>query len=662
MTSVPISVNVVPDKSVRRHIAGFLGAVAAFLIFCLPLKFGSITGVPELPYIPKDIASWIIFTYPGVFFSFASGILLLSVLLIVPVPKNINYQRLSVMLWFLLAFVTLIGAINASVKDFVILEVTHFFGIASFCASAYLLIRYRPGMKLWFITAVLLGTLAAAAQGIQQVIWGFKESLDYVYKEEVRTGFVLTGNLRDRMLQTRVYSTFSLCNSFAAHIILTLPFLSYIWFNINILKITIIFTATCIFLFVFQFCDTAGLFIISLLFSAVTVFTIFRFPVKKQHLLAALMIFIWSAILLWLLYMTESRAGILALSASALGMCIFIFLVKYRRLNIWKAAAVFLGGACVMSVIFYVMSIERGLGSFQVRLDYDIAAMKIFFKHPFTGTGWGDFFHEYTRIKTFPGEEAPHDPHNFIMSFASQAGIAGLLAATVLLLFPAAIFLLRISRNENLKSVMKITNILLLMGWYAWALHSLMDINFQIAGTAATAGLILLFPDFMEENLTIGPNILKKVFGSLFFYTVCLLSVIFSSLLGYYRIKGEFAYDRLYSICEPRFVTKEEFFSVPVSRVEDELEKCEKLMPYSPYPWLETGSFAQYRDIPSLAEPCYEMAVKLSPERAAYYYRLALAQLRLGRKDDAIKNLETAAALFPNAGYKKTLEKIRQEK
>ena len=65
----------------------------------------------------------------------------------------------------------------------------------------------------------------------------------------------------------------------------------------------------------------------------------------------------------------------------------------------------------------------------EVRADYIARASEMMLANPLCGTGWGDFFHDYTKIKKIDSAEAPHTPHNFLLALGSQCGFPGFLIA-----------------------------------------------------------------------------------------------------------------------------------------------------------------------------------------------------------------------------------------
>ncbi len=647
------------ESDAESMIARIYSVLFSLFIFLMPLKFGSITGVPEIPFLPYDLISWIIFTYPPILFPIAASIFAISAFFLFKRPQKFSFNVLLSILCSIMALISILGAFRASVKDFPILQICHFSGIA-LCVAAFVRSSEScPKMKIYAARAILLSTLFLLASGVQQYFWGFRESLDYVYGQELKTGAALPSGVMGRLQQTRIFATFSLCNSFAAHLILTIPFCIYLVFtDLVSLKLAIIFIISALVYFIFPDCPQFLFILISMAYSASVVLTIARFPLKFADKFSFAAAILLAGLFLFNLHLSGSRAAVLSFGAATALIVPALVFAKFANLR----KAIVLCVVLVFCVIpIYVMTnAGRDLGSMKVRLDYYSVASRIFAENPLIGTGWGDFFHEYPKLKQFPGTEAPHTPHNFVLSFASQCGIAGLLATLALFFaLPISAYLASL-RSEPAK---RYFDSALMLGFIAWALHSLLDINIQISGSVATALVMLCIPNFEMPALkkldVIG--ILSRPAVKFIFFQTGLLLVFFALGLSIYRLRGEYAFLALHDICEARFASEDDVKKVPISLVESKLKAAVSQMPYSPFPWAVAGAFFQRRGLWELSESCYANAAELSPERASYFYRLALNQIRQGKKTQAIENLEKAAEMFPNAEYGDLLDKIKHD-
>ncbi len=643
----------------------FVLLLAAF-VFLFPIKYGTITGVPELPYLPTDFATWIFFTFCSAMFPVGAGALLLIALLLFRRPSAFDVKGVIAAAFLALAFVSMIGAVRASVFDFAILHVCHFFGLAAFSLCAWCVLEDRPEAGRMLLYAVFLSALIAVVMGFHQMLWGFQQNLDYIYERELETGMKITGNLRGRMEQTRIFSTFSLCNSFAAHLVLTMPAcIVMIVRELKAVKTAIIVLATAMVFFVFPSCSQTAFFFVAFAYSTCVVIVLFKFPEAHARYYS------WGAAILvglgfiCMLKGTSSRAAVAAFGLSLVIMALAVAAVKFRGAGLAKIMAGLLVLCICMASLYVLTSRGRdgglGLPSLSVRLDYDRVALKIFLAEPLLGTGWGDFFHMYPTMKSFPGTEAPHTPHNFVLAFACECGILGLIVSSLVLLLPVILVFREMFRYRNLDAM----NLAIITGWIAWGIHSLFDINIDIPGTAGTAVLMLMFLKFngrlpaLLEKLDVAryPGAYKAAW-----YAAALVVLVICLGVSGWRLKGEYAFNELHSLCEPYLGKDEKSMdeSVRVEQIKFWLARTTALMPYSPFPWATVGAYAERKGVWPLGEVCYAKALERSPERSSYYYRLGLCQARLGKMDDALRNVEKAARLFPNAEYSGILEKMRK--
>lgn len=641
------------------------------LTFLLPLKYGSMAGLPEIVFsLPNtNILTIFIFTWSPVSFTLLSGILLILTILFMqsdlsdtppPEKRKTSKREIDVKLFIPLSTVMLLisvfpGVINASTKDFVYLQIIHFSGISAYVITMFLILKARPEKKEIFVNTIIAGTLMVSLLGLKQYYTGFQETLNYIYTQELKTGVKVSGAIMNRLLQTRIYSTFSICNSLAAHLILTIPISIYALykFKSTFKTVCIVFSLFTIFAIAPDLSLTPML-ILTTLSGLLAVFAYKYITEENFHSLKWLTIIPLSFLLLFILRHTSSRGAFLGFGLSII---FFIFFSKIKR-N-FKILFSFI----IFSVATYMIFSDiftRSLSSMSVRFDYYLAALKMFYKHPIFGIGWGDFFHEYTRIKTFPTQEAPHTPHNFVLSFASQAGILGACISILVLILPFFyLYLLKnkdTSERPNDDSESKIYILCILTGWLAWATHSLLDLNIQVPGTVATAFLLLLLlPKFTLKRTDIEfSNTQKKLIKIIIVLLSCI--IVFYS---YKRLKQEKSLYILQKLCNFKIVP-EKPKKIPFKYIEYQLQHTTKLMPYSPFPWSIAGMAAINSGYYSKAEIYYKKAIEKSPKRALFYEKLAKCQLLEKKYNEAKSNHNKAKSLFPNA-FQKTLKSKKSE-
>ena len=636
--------------ALRYRLAGILCVISAILIFLLPLKFGGIVGIPEIPFFPDSTVTWLVFSWPPIMFPLFSSVLLILVLTVSgkTVP---SFRFILALIWTALAFASLTGYINASTKDFPVLYISHFFGLAAFCISVYYLVEIRPDMRNLLINAVIVAALITAFMGLQQLLWGFKETADFVYRQELKSGVQVSSQLQAKILQTRVFSPFTLCNSLAAHLILVLPIcLVLIWKHIETLKTAIVIAATVGFLFVFEYCSPPAFVGMSAVYSFIVLVALFKFPGKFRSKISLAVVLLYAVLMLAILYFTGSRAAVLALGMGiAASIAIFPFPKTLRIASVLTAVMLTAAG-------LYFINAGRDLGSMSVRLDYFSVAMRIFSDNILCGTGWGDFFHQYTVFKTFPGTEAPHSVHNFILDFASQCGIAGLLLSVIALAFPAYVVLKKIRSAGHYSEHAE--NFAIILGWLAWGFHSVADINIQIPGTVATALVMIALLKVPDDSPV---RAVGKKWDVAWRLLVCFI-IVFTFWISYDRMNGEYMFSQEVKLCEPNYATSEKKTPPTRDQVELAVKNAADALPYSPFPWASAGTYFQANQNWAAAESCFLKAAELSPERSSFYHRLFISQMMLGKKQEALESIGKAKTLFPNSEeYRSSYEKLKSQ-
>jgi hypothetical protein len=506
-------------------------------------------------------------------------------------------------------------------------------------------------MRRLLINAVVAAALISAFMGLQQLLWGFKETADFIYQQELKSGVRMSSQLQGRILQTRVFSPFTLCNSLAAHLILVLPIcLVLIWKYRDTLKAAIVIAATILFFFVFEYCSPPAFIGISAIYSFIVAVTLFKFPEKFRSKISPTVVFLYAALMLAILYFTGSRAAVLALGMGiAVSIAIFPFPKTVRITSVLLVVLLTASG-------LYLINAGRDFGSMSVRLDYFSVAARIFSENILCGTGWGDFFHQYTILKSFPGTEAPHSSHNFILDFASQTGIAGLLVSAIALAFPVYVILKKIRGDGHYSGHAE--NFAIILGWLAWGFHSAADINIQIPGTVATA-LVMITLLKVPDGSSV--RAIGKKWDVAWRLLACFI-IAFTFWISYNRMNGEYLFSQEMKLCEPNYSASEKSRPPTRDQVELAVRNAADALPYSPFPWASAGTYSQATRNWAAAEIYFRKASELAPERSSFYHRLFISQMMLGKKQEALESIGKAKALFPNSReYQDSYEKLKKQ-
>jgi len=587
-----------PENKIYAYFRKFVIILILLFTFLLPLKFGGIVGVPEATSLFTDqLAAYLIITWPLFLFPLFSGVLLVLALIAFPF-KSVSFDKdkslITASLWVLLAFTSLLGAVNATVWDFVIMETTHIFGVAAYIITVYLFFKNVPKAKMMLTASILAGLVVTVYLGMEQYFVGFKEMQEFIAKQE-KAGILSNEVIKAKIFDDRLNAPFTSSNSLAGYLMLTAPLcLVYLW----------------------KLCAKVE-------------------PPKMARLI---FMPIAAACLFFIFFETRARGAFLSLLLAA-GTFIVLFPVKkwLRWTVVIAAPLVIIAGAV------YIYKFGRGFASMQVRIDYIWVSLQLLFKHPFAGTGWGNFFYDYMKIKTIQSAEAPHTPHNLFLALGGQAGILALLASIGALFYPlwlgAKKVRLLISKHEYIQE-----DVALFFGFTAFIFHSMMDINLQIPACIATASAISLLLSMPTENKNENSRLPRRA-------AACLIALLIAAVAitgGWHLVSSEYVYSRLTDACNLRGKTPEEILTTSPEGVYQKFEAAAKARPYSPFPYSTAGAFYMGTNRLEQAETLYKKALKLAPDCAAWYFRLYAIQIRQGRNKEAEKNLQKAHELFPN--------------
>lgn len=588
---------------------------ALALTFLLPLKFATTVGVPEISGIywadpiGLVIGAWPIHTFP-VFAAFALG---LTLLFTRGVPFRNNIIRLYAILWAVLSAVSLLGFINASTWDFAAHISLYCFGAGAYAMNLCLLLERRPEFSRMLLWAVIAGGLCSAWSGLNQYFTGFENTRDFIYQQELKSGEkIITGQFAIRLSESRVSADFTICNTYAGYLAAVFPVIIAMFWTLG---------------------------------GKVTP------PLLSRIILSVP----FAALFLFLLKETGSRGGILAIGS---GLIIVALVLKMpKKLRIMSLAAI----PIMIAAFITMVKMGRGFKSMEFRFDYFDAAMRMMFREPLTGVGWGDFFHEYTWTKHLVNTESPHSPHNFILSLGSQCGVPGFIIASAVILLPvgAGLFILyRAFRQEKMDFEDIALKTALNIGIVAWTVDSLLEINFETPGSTCTAialSLILMSsPEFRIFNIrriedSCGITAKRWRIGWLVFIavSVCLMLRIF--ICAPQIINGEFAYEQLQNATDIRFSTVEKRKDTTPLKVHDLLNECIRIIPRSPFPYDNASDYMARLGYFGDAMLLLDEAIARSPERSAYYYRKyrMLSAMYGSGNASAQENLNKARQLFP---------------
>lgn len=598
----------------KRPIENAVIFLAALVIFILPVKFGGLTGIPEVaPMFPRSLIALAIITWPPSLFAPLSAILLLAVLLAFPQPNFSNRSLwLCAGLWTLTFFASFLGLINASTGIFPYIEMVHFGSLACFVFGMYLILSQRPDAKKVFIAAIACGLTVTLLLGLEQYFNGFSDTMKFIEKREQETGVKLAGDFKVKVADIRIFSTFSSSNAYAGFILLTLP---------------------------------------------LALALVYRLAQRVEPAKISKIIFtgLFGLLALFIFGYTRSRAAYLSLLAMVT-ICVLVFRVN-KKLRI---ATTILMPVVVIGGIVLISMTERSFSSMRVRIDYILRSLEMLMAHPFAGTGWGDFFHDYMGMKSYPNSEAPHMPHNVIMAFAGQTGIFGMLTVTAAMLYPIIAGWNKL-RKRPVKEMFFSLDGAIFMGLVAFFVHCMFDVHLQVPANMALlllSGLLLSTPDKSEEKEPSAP--IKRKWGTIVpVIVLCLCAGTATYHYGIRLLRYEECFERLLDQCDRRTRSPQEFMAIPPGKVTTLLKECIELMPESTFPWFTTGDFMMSQGRVLEAEQMYLKAYELNPQRPALQIRFYHINKLKGDSAKAREHLNRALEMFPN--HEKYIELKKQE-
>ena len=478
--------------------------------------------------------------------------------------------------------------------DFVIMEVVHLFGLAAYVITVYLLLKNVPKARRMLVASILAGLVITVCLSLEQYFVGFAEMREYILEQE-KSGVAGSGDLKARVFDDRVHAPFTGANSLAGYLLLTIPLcLVMLW----------------------KLCAKIE-------------------PPKTARLI---FIPIVAAILFFVFFATKARGAFLSLILAGGVFIIFFPVKKWLRLSV-----IILTPLVLIAGVAYIYKFGRGFSSMQVRLDYIWISIKLLLKHPLTGTGWGDFFYDYMKLKTIQSYEAPHTPHNIFLAFGGQAGILALLVSIGTLFYPFMVGAKKVRSLIAEHNYMR-EDVALLFGLTAFLFHAMMDIDLQVPGLIATAAAVTLLLTMSVEKKKETSKPLTRIIACFIALTVATSAIVG----GWHLLSSEYVFSKLTDTCNLRRKTPEQIANTSPCEVHEKLEAAVRARPYSPFPYGTAGAFYMGTRRFDRAEDCYRKALKIMPVAAAYYFRLFCLQKIQGNNERAKKNLIKANELFPN--------------
>lgn len=586
--------NAAPEK--QEPPATFLSRVATFylatLLVLAPLKFGTAITAGGVAVFPLSVLEWLVGPWPSFMAPAAAGVGLLLVVLSAR-PEAYPKLRSFKLLWLpavLLVVVCAPGFWRTTEWDVAVMFIWHVLGVVCLVLAVFLHLASYPQCRTVLLGAIAGATLWVAWKGWQQILFEFDMTRDAAIYEFAATGREMPPALERKLVENRAFSTFVYPNSFAAHLILTIPI--------------------CL-LCVWRWASRID-------------------PVRlSQGILSSVAL----VLLVVALVLTKSRAGLLAFFGGGLvtvAIAAFHYWRTLRRRSAlrWALAAIVATQFICLVALCYTR--RDNFSSAAARLGYYHAGLKMFAKQPLSGVGLGEFFPHYMQIKP-PGAEETRIPHNLFLYYLSQCGILGGLGALCFLAQPLFLWaaIVRRRRAEWDKAVWVAVS----FGCVSWALHSLTDFDLQIPGTLMTFVVLpVLAMNFGDRDGAPSGGVLVVL-------KTALAATALLAVAGLWRVPGERHYQRL---------TLARWNGSPAEFLQRVATPAGRWLPLSPYPWGVVGKEALTQEKYEIAETAFLEASRRTPHRAAYHAYLARIDLAKGRAAEAREHLKHVLTWYPH--------------
>ncbi|MBQ9336801.1 MAG: O-antigen ligase family protein [Lentisphaeria bacterium] len=573
------------------------------LTFLLPLKFGSTVAVPEMPMtywtgsVAILIASWPVMLF-SLFAAFGLG---LTILFTPPAEQPDRGLRLYGWLWALTAAATLPGWLHSTTWDFAAQNTVHLLGMLCWALAVIRMLESDPAFSRRLVWTMIAGLVFSAYSAFNQYLTGFDDTLKYIKDKEAKTGVrILEGQFATRLRETRVSGDFAVCNSYAGYLVLVCPLLlAQLWKLGGKVK-----------------------------------------PPLPARLILTVPV---AGFFLFLLKETGSRGGALAVLAGGFLILPCLKLARKWKILLWSMVP---AGLAAFTLL---VKFGRGFNSMLIRFDYFQAAVRMMLLRPLTGAGWGEFLNDYLILKDVVNDEAPHSPHNFILTLGAQCGLPALLLSALLLALPLIAALLLLSRRCREESQEQpVLEGALVWGLGGWTFHSMMELNYETVGSLGLA-VVLAAVALHAGPLPGSERLPERLFGSrparLVFLLLCVTAMGAALLYVPPVVRAEMAFDRLHSMTDPRFAS--EGVQADPETVRRALSECD---PRSPFPFAEVSSYYLARGAYHVGDALamLDRAIERTPKRSAYHYRrYRICSMLPGREAEAEAALQKARELSP---------------
>ncbi|MEG2077129.1 MAG: hypothetical protein RRY34_11545, partial [Victivallaceae bacterium] len=167
----------------QKESGGIAAIFLCVLLFLLPFKFGYTAGLISIPYFPAGPYEIIFYNWPLQLFTLLSGIVFIVAWLSCGSRSLTDLKNPACKVFYLiniLVLCALMGIVNASQNDVMILQLTHIFAFAPLAGALYLLINQSPRYAKFFLATIAAAVVLEFISAIYQQFWGFNQTREFL--------------------------------------------------------------------------------------------------------------------------------------------------------------------------------------------------------------------------------------------------------------------------------------------------------------------------------------------------------------------------------------------------------------------------------------------------------------------------------------------------
>ena len=607
--------------------------IYAAVLFLLPIKFGSSWLTGNLPAYPDNL----LFTsFPTSFLNIAAGLLLIAAVVLFK-PTHLNSRSTKIIFFWALLTVSCaaFGYYQANMS-FYVNSVNQMLTVTLLAISGAIAIENVKDADQFIIGGLCGGLTYVVLNGAYQYFWGFADTREF-YLEQVKQGVQFPRGQANRIMQTLVYSTFTISNSCAAHIILTAPLLVYgvkKYFNPEHSQAV----KAGAFMLIIYGCTNAysasniTLGLITLFIGIIFYLKAKELPTDAYKYCGGFLVFLT----FFVLALTRSRAGMI---------CFVFGSVLALLLTVKKGRTKALCGGILLAGVLVGSFVAVKIASFQVRLGYYSVMLKSFLDDIW-GEGFGSFASSYNLLKD-GGIEESQVPHSFFFGYLGQGGV--ICGLTVLLCVVGTLFLISKSKMDPFYKFC------LLAGLSSWFLHAQLDFNIMIVGTLSSAVIMGLLGATSEASPQRN-------------FRFCFYLLIPCSVFSMYGNIQLISQERGYFYLQQTLKNQEKVATL--DEVKNIVDKMAAKKPYSTNYLTESAQWSigqnlynreinpiQKFEYLKYAEENLQKASLLNPKQSGIYTSLARVYMYQKNLERSREMLEKAFAVYPYSGSALQLEK-----